>query len=182
MIERIVRLIRLDWSVFGELESDPNATTEAAIIVAVSTLLSAFGTALGSESSAYGFVAGLINGVVGWVVWAAVTYLVGRALFRGGGTFEQMLRLLGYASAPNVLGVFAFIPCLGWLAAFAGWLISLVAGVMAIREGLDVELGVAVAVVIVGAIAMGMLYVIVGMIFGGTMAILGGLLEAFGSP
>jgi len=34
MIERILRLIRMDFSVFKEIESDPSDTTEAAIVVA----------------------------------------------------------------------------------------------------------------------------------------------------
>jgi len=180
MIRRIMRLIRLDFTVFEEIESDPNATTQAVIIVAVTSFLSALGSALGSESAASSAVSTLINGFVGWIVWAVVTYFVGKSLFKAGGTLQEMLRLLGYASAPNILGIFTFIPCLGWLAGFAGWLISLIAGVLAIKEGLDVDLTVAILVVIVGAVAMGVLYTAVAISFEGILAIAAGLFRAVG--
>lgn len=171
MIERILRLIRMDFSVFKEIESDPSATTEAAIVVAVSTLLSALGSAIGSDQPTTGFIASVISGIVGWLVWSAVTYIVGKSVFKGGGTLEQMLRVLGYASVPNILGVFSFIPCFGWIAGFAGWILALVAGVMAIKEAMDVELGTAIGVTVVGAIAMGIVFAIIGLIFGGAVAI-----------
>ncbi len=180
MIGRIMRLVRLDSTVFEEIAADPNATIEAVVIVTISASLSALGFAILSESVLPSFIGGLINGLAGWVVWSAVTCFVGKSVFRGRGTLEQMLRVLGYASAPNALGIFAFIPCVGLLAAFGGWLIFLVAGVLAIKETLDVNLSTAIGVAIVGAIATGMLYAVVGIIFEGTLAIAAGLFRAFG--
>jgi len=57
----------------------------------------------------------LIAGVVlGWLLWSVVTYFIGTSLFGGKTTVEEMLRVLGYASAPRLLGFFGFIPCVGW--------------------------------------------------------------------
>jgi len=180
MIERIVRLVQLDWSVFKEIEPDASATAEAAIIVAVTSLLSALGSAIGSHSAGASFVSGLVSGLVGWVVWAVVAYLVGKALFKGRGTLDGMLRVLGYASAPNILGFFGFVPCIGWLAGLAGWLISLIAGLMAIKEGLDLDLASAVGVAIVGWIAMAIVSLIISVIFGGAIAAALGIVSLLG--
>jgi len=175
MVNRIMRLIQLDFSVFKEIESDPAATTEAAIIVAATSFLSALGSAIGSQYPLASFMSGLISGLVGWVVWAVVAYYVGKSMFHGTGTLEGMLRVIGYASAPNILGLFGFIPCIGWLAALAGWIISLIASVMAIKEGLDLELGGAIGVVIIGWIAMVIVNILISVIFGGALAVGAGL-------
>jgi hypothetical protein len=180
MLERIIRLIRLEPSVFGEIESDPQATTQAAIIVTVSSLLSALGLAMISPTPATSFIGGFVNGLAGWIIWSAVTYALGKSLFSGGGTFEQMLRVLGYASAPSFLGVFAFVPCLGLFAGFAGWLISLIAGVMAIREALDLGWAAAIVVVVIGAVASGILYAVLGVLLTGTLSLGAGLWNAVG--
>jgi len=179
MVDRIMRIVKLDFSVFREIESDPQATTEAAIVVAVASFLPALASAVGSDYPVATFTQSIINGFVGWIVWSAVTYFVGKSLFSGGGTLAQMLRVLGYASAPRVLGVLVVIPCVGWLAGLAGLVLSLVAGVMAIKEALDVELGTAIAVVVVGAIGMAIFWAIVGLIIGAIFAVGFGLTQLF---
>ena len=179
MIERIMRVVQLDFSVFKEIESDPQATTEAVIMVAVTTILSAIGSSVGANNPAMSFVGSIVRGLAGWVVWAIVTYIVGKSVFGGRGTLDGMLRVLGYASAPNILGLFGFIPCLGWLAALIGWLLALVAGIMAVREGLDLSLGSAMGVVIIGWIAMVAVSFIVSIIFGGALAVGAGILGLF---
>ena len=166
MVERILRLIKLDFSVFKEIEADEKATTEAAIIVLVTTFLSASGGAVGADRPLMSFLSAMISGVVGWIVWSMVTYFISKSFFKGGDTLAQMLRLLGYASAPNILGALGFIPCFGWLAAFAGAIISLIAGVMAVKEGLDVELGTAILVAFVGWIATAIVLGVIGAMFG----------------
>jgi hypothetical protein len=171
MVERILRIVRLDFSVFKEIESDPSATVEAAIIVAITTLLSAITSAIAAENTVAMFVISLVSGLIGWVVWSAVTFFVGKTLFRGGGTLEQMLRVLGYAHAPRILSVLNVIPCVGWLAGLAGLIISLIAAIMAIREALDLELSTALAVVAIGFIVMLVVNVVIGTILGSVFAI-----------
>jgi hypothetical protein len=178
MLQRILRIIKLDFSVFREIESDPDATGEAAIIVALTTFLSAVGSAVASQHAVRSFIGSLISGLVGWVVWAVVTFYIGRGIFKGKGSLEGMLRVLGYASAPNILGFFGFIPCLGWIASLAGFFLALIAGIMAIKEGLDLDTGSAVGVAVVGWIAMMIVMMIIGLIFGGAAAILTGLSRA----
>ena len=154
MIERIVRAIRLDWTVFSEIAKDRDALKEAAIIVALVTFLSAVGTGIAARS--FGAFLGdwILAIAVGWIGWAIVTYFVGTALFKGETDIPEMLRVLGYASAPILLGLLSFIPCVGWLFPLLGGLLALVAGVIAIRGAMDFDTSNAIITVIIGWIIM----------------------------
>ncbi|NIV40183.1 MAG: hypothetical protein GWN58_65500 [Anaerolineae bacterium] len=150
MIERIVRAIRLDWTVFSEIAKDRDALKEAAIIVAIVTFLSAVGTGIAAASFG-AFIGDWILGIaVGWIGWAIVTYFVGTALFKGETDIPEMLRVLGYASAPFLLGLLSFIPCIGWIFPWLGGLLALVAGVIAVREAMDFDTSNAIITVIIG--------------------------------
>jgi hypothetical protein len=149
-----MRIIKLDFAVFKDIESDPKATTEAAIVVAVASVLSAIGSAFASQRWLLAFLGGVIGGFVAWIVWSYVSYFVGSVLYKSQGTFENMLRVIGYASAPQLLGILALIPCVGWIGTLVGTLLSLIAGVMAIREGLDLDTGQALIVALVGWLAL----------------------------
>ena len=50
MVERVLRAIRLDWTVFRDIAEDESAMSEAAIIVAVVTFLSAVGAGIAARS------------------------------------------------------------------------------------------------------------------------------------
>jgi hypothetical protein len=157
MIDRIVRAIRLDWTVFGEIAEDQGALKEAAIIVAIVTFLSAVGTGLAAGSLSTFFGAWIAGILVGWIGWAIITYFVGTALFKGETDIPEMLRVLGYASAPNLLGLLSFIPCVGWIFPLIGGLLALVAGVIAIREAMDFDTSNAIVTVIIGWIIVMMI-------------------------
>jgi len=173
MIDRILRIIKLDFPVFKEIESDPKATTEAGIVVLITTVLSAIGTATGSGRFFSIFIGSVLSGLIGWVVWAAVTYYVGQAMFKGKGSLEAMLRVLGYATAPRILGVLGVIPCVGWIGTVVGLILSLIAGIKAIAEGLDIETGSAIAVAVIGWVGMLIVTVVISIIFGGVAALFG---------
>jgi hypothetical protein len=161
MVDRILRAIRLDWTVFQEIAEDESAMSQAAIIVAVVTFLSSIGTAIGVliGGGAFGravlsfFGDWIINGIlIGWIGWAIITYFVGTAMFQGKTDVPEMMRVLGYASAPKLLGLLGFIPCVGWIFALAGWLLSLIAGVIAVREAMEFETSQAIVTVVIGVI------------------------------
>jgi hypothetical protein len=149
MIERIVRAIRLDWTVFREIAQDPKAMKEAAIIVAIVTFLSAVGIGLAKQSFGSFIVDWLVAILVGWIGWAVITYLVGTSIFKGGTNIPEMMRVLGYANAPHLLGLLSFIPCVGWLFPIAGGILALVAGVLAVREAMDLDTGNAIITVVI---------------------------------
>jgi hypothetical protein len=184
MIDRILRAIRLDWTVFREIAEDQNALTEAAIIVAIVTFLSGVGTFIGaliadaSFGTAFlGFLnAWLISGILlGWILWAVLTYFVGTMLFQGKTDIPEMLRVLGYANAPNLLGIFGFIPCVGWLIALAGAILALIAGVLAVREAMEFDTTKAIITVVVSWVIAFVLSLIVGAILGVGAAMTAGI-------
>lgn len=151
MIGRIMRVIRLDWTVFREIAADPKALSEAAIIVAVSSFLSAIGSAAWSGSFFVNFSAHWIDAIlISWLAWAVITYFVGTRLFGGKTDIPEMLRVLGYASAPNALGFFGVIPLLGWTGVVVGAILALIAGVLAVREAMEFDTGKAIVTAIIG--------------------------------
>jgi len=160
MIGRIVRVVKLDATVYAEIEQDEAANVEAAIIVGVASLLSALGSALavwaygGRFGTGLGtFFISLISGVVlNWLLWAYVTMLVGTKLFGGETTFLKMARTLGYANAPRVLGILSAITCLGAIIGFVAWILSLVAGFFAVRESLDLPTDKSIITMVVSGV------------------------------
>jgi hypothetical protein len=175
MINRIMRAIRLDWTVFREIATDPKALTEAAIIVVVVSLMSAIGSFIGAFVAERGagwafgslFYELLISGIlIGWLGWAVLTYFVGTRFFQGKTDIPEMLRVLGYASAPRLLGFLSFIPCVGWLFALAGFILSLIAGVIAIREAMEFDTGKAILTVVISWIIVFAISLVIGAVFG----------------
>jgi hypothetical protein len=136
-LERVIGVFKLDVNTFEEVEHDANATIQAAMVVAAVAFLSAVGSAIGAifgDGSIFGsFFGSLIWHFVGWFLWSAITYFVGTSLFNGKATIDEMLRVIGFAQAPLILGI---IPCLGW---FVGWIWALIASFIAIRQGLDLD-------------------------------------------
>jgi hypothetical protein len=168
MVDRIMRAIRLDWTVFREIAEDPNAMTEAAIIVVVVTLLSSIGSSIASGSFIVSFIVGwIVSILIGWIGWAVITYFVGTMLFQGKSDIPEMMRVLGYASAPRLLGIFGFIPCIGWLASLAGAILALIAGVFAIREAMEFDTGKAVITVVVSWVIAFVITFAISLIVGG---------------
>ncbi len=134
---RLLRAARLDAKLFEEVEHDTQATAQAAGVVVLSAL------AAGAGSGARGFgelLLGTAAALVSWFVWAYLAYWIGTRLLPEPTTrasHGELLRTVGFASAPGlirVLGVVAPLRGLVFLAA-AVWM--LVATVIAVRQALD---------------------------------------------
>jgi len=172
MIDRILRVIKLDKSVFAEVEIDEAATAQAAMVVAIIAALSAISGGLGNLITSGGrgilaaFLVPIVMAFISWVVWSAVTYFVGTTLFHGEATLDEMLRVIGFAQAPLMLGVFSFIPCIGALFSLAGWLLSLYTGFLAVQEGLDLDTGKTVATVAIGWAITFIVSLVIGVVLG----------------
>ena len=103
---------------------------------------------------------------------------MGTKLFEGDADFGEMKRTLGYAHAPRLLGLLSFIPCVGPILALAGFVLSLVAAVIAIREAMDFDTGKAVITAIIGWAVVLVLSIIIGVVLGVGAAGVGGLMSA----
>ena len=104
----------------------------------------------------WGLIVGLTFGIVRWALWTTVLYLVGGRMLRTSGTetsWAELGRMLGFAYTPGVLSIFAFIPSVGWLFGLVGFIWTLVAVIVAVRQALDFEsTGRAVLVTFIAAI------------------------------
>jgi hypothetical protein len=154
MLARVIGVFKLDSKTFEEIEHNTSLTLYAAIIVAVVSLISGVGTGLFrgifGQSFVSGFVGGFIGSIfstfLGWLIWSAITWLVGTKLFNGQADLTEMLRVIGFAYIPLVLSI---IPCIG---SVVGGLWALAAGFVAIRQGLDLDTNKTILTVVVGFI------------------------------
>lgn len=165
LINRIMGVFRLDPATFEEIEADKTATTQAALIVAVIALLSGLGGvfwALFRDTSAGGgFFSNLISVFAGWLVWSFVSWFVGTSFFGGKADIGEMLRVIGFAYSPQILNI---IPCIGPI---AGFIWTLIAGFIAIRQGLDLDNTKAFLTVLVGFLVYLVIFALLGLLLGG---------------
>jgi hypothetical protein len=176
LVNRMIRAAMLDTSLYEEVEHDSSATSQAMQVVLIVALASGIGGALwklltlNPIDAVSGLVGGILVAVLGWLAWALVTYIIGAKIFGGTATYGEMLRTLGFAQSPNVLliftGILGGIPLLGGLLRLALLIWVLLAGLIAIRQALDVSTGKAVLTAIIGWIVMAIIVGIVASVFG----------------
>jgi hypothetical protein len=191
MFNRVMRAAMLDVNLYEEVEADTSLIQEALMVVILVSVASGIGSFLagilgggGIGAAVLGLILGVVMGVVGYYIWAYITYFIGTNLFGGTADVGEMLRTLGYASGPRVLGVLAFIPCLGPLAGLAGAIWALITGVVAVRQALDFDTGKAVLTVIIGWVIVFIITLVVTAVLGIGAAGLGaglGALQGLGS-
>lgn len=154
MSERMTGSAFLQRRVYAEVVRDQGATGQAAGVVGLAALSAAIGGAVVGPISVIG---GLVSAYLGWLAWAAATYLIGDKLLGGTATWGQLLRALGFAQTPGVLMFLAILPLVGWVAAAVVVVWILVAGVLALAVALDFGIGKAILTGILGWIALALL-------------------------
>ena len=147
--ERLLGAIRLDATVYEEVEHTPDALGQAAGVVALAAVARGLGVA-GLD----GLIGELISGFLGWLFGVAVIWLIGVKILQHSSDFQELLRTLGFASAPQLLYVIAVIPLgpLTPLLVIGVLILSIFAWVIAVRQALDVTTGRSVAVCILAQI------------------------------
>jgi hypothetical protein len=163
MLARIFGVFKLDVKTFEEIEHNTSLTLPAGLIVVVVSLVSGLGNGffngLFHRNFFSGFIGALISVLLGWLLWSAVTFLVGTRLFKGEADLGQMLRVIGFAYSPMVLSI---IPCIGGI---IGIIWTIAAGFIAVRQGLDLDDMKSFLTVVVGAFFYVILVVILNVIF-----------------
>jgi hypothetical protein len=168
LVERMLGAARLDPMTYEEVEADRSATPQAALVVVISSVCIALGTL---RSHPGGLVGVTLLRLAGWYVWALVTYLIGTRILPGPRTeadVGQMLRTLGFASAPGIAGILAGLPGIGGIIALVVTVWMIAAMVVAVRQALDYEgTGRAVGVVLIGFAAYLLVsFVVAGLLLG----------------
>ena len=136
---------------YEEVEADRTATGQAAGVVALVAVAQAIG---GAGEGGFGILSGAVSALLGWLLWAGITYLIGAKLLGGTATWGELLRTLGFAQSPGVLHVLGIIPVLGGIIRFGVVVWVLIAGIIAIRQALDFSTGKAILTAVLGWLAI----------------------------
>ncbi len=167
---RLLGAMALDVIVYEEVEADRSATTQAFVVVILSSLAAGIG--------ARGFGAGSLTGILfitalsllSWATWAIVTLQIGTRLLPTADTHSdagELLRTIGFSAAPGILRVFGVVPgaAMPAFAITAIWMLASM--VVAVRQALDYEsTGRAIAVCVVGWTLAIAIAVTIGLAFG----------------
>ena len=148
-VNRIIRACKLDVSLYEEVEADKSATFQAALVVVLSSL------GVGALSlGASNFLMAPILSLVSWYIWAYLIYLIGAKLFPEPTTKSnhgELLRTIGFSSAPGLIRVFGLTPELMSITFIGGGIWMLIAMVIAVRQALDYQsTWRAIGVVVIG--------------------------------
>ena len=154
-LARFLGALRLDASVFEEVEHDAGALPQSAGVVAIAGL--ARGIQVLPEQ---GWIDAVASGIAAFVMWFAVATavtVIGVRILHGSSSFGELLRTLGFAAAPLVLLALCTLP-LGVISTALSALVHAVAIgalVLAVRQALDTNTTRAL-IVCAGAIGLGL--------------------------
>ena len=174
-VQRLMGAAKLDAQIYEEVEADQTAMGQALGTVVLASVASGIGaySSLGMRGLLFGTVAAL----VGWFVWAVLTFFVGTKILPEPQTQSDMgelLRTIGFSASPGLLQVFGFVPGIGPLIGFLASIWMLVAMVVAVRQALDyTSTGRAVGVCLIGFVVYVVVVVAVSVVFGIGAAALG---------
>ncbi|MGH7850878.1 MAG: YIP1 family protein [Thermodesulfobacteriota bacterium] len=138
LIDRMIRASKLDFSLYEEVEADKGSMGQAATVVVLSSIAAGVGS-LG-VFGIKGLIFTTIGALVGWLIWAFLTFIIGTKLLPEPGTktdMGEMLRTIGFSSSPGVLRILGIIPVAGGIITFAVGIWMLVAMIIAVRQALD---------------------------------------------
>ena len=120
LVNRLMRLIRLDTTVFDEVRLDASATVPSVVVAVASTFLAGLGgwlwwsmtQSLGDKGKVLfqSLIMGSIFSIALWVAWLLIVYALLTQVFKAQADMMQLVRTMGLAAAPLALSVFMFIP------------------------------------------------------------------------
>jgi hypothetical protein len=162
---------KLDVHTYEEVEADTAAMGQSMGVV----VLSSIAAGIGSGSGITGLVVGSLAALIGWFVWALVTYLIGTKMLPEPQTeadVGQLLRTTGFSASPGLLRVFGVVPVLGMFAVAVANIWMLVSMVVAVRQALDYNsTGRAVGVCLIGWLALVLITMVLGVVTIGAVGV-----------
>jgi hypothetical protein len=164
----MIRAALLDVNLYEEVEADKGAMGQAIAVVVISSVCAGIGSI--SKIGISGVLTGTIAALIGWFIWAWLTYFIGTKILPEPQTkadLGELLRTIGFSSSPGIiriLGIVSFLRDLAFLVA-AIWM--LIAMVIAVRQALDYErtpraVGVCLIGWIIQAVLFGVLFAMLG--------------------
>ncbi|MCK4849809.1 MAG: hypothetical protein KAT11_00585, partial [Phycisphaerae bacterium] len=109
--KRIVRAAKLEVALYEEVEADKSALGQAMGVVVLASIAAGIGTI--ARGGIPGMLVGVIAALVGWYIWAYLTYFIGTKLLPEPQTkadHKELLRTVGFSSSPGLIRVLGIIP------------------------------------------------------------------------
>lgn len=138
LVQRMIRASKLDISLYEEVEADKTAMGQAMTVVVLSSVAAGIGNMI--HGGILGLLMMALAALVSWYVWAFLTYFIGTKWLPEPQTqadMGELLRTIGFSSAPGVLRVLGIIPGLGTIVFTVSGIWMLWAMVIAVRQALD---------------------------------------------
>ncbi len=138
MVDRMVRAAKLDPQLYEEVEADKAALGQAMGVVVLASVAGGVGS--GGLGGLSGFFIGTVGSLIGWFIWAGLTYLIGTRLLPEPETradLGELLRTIGFSSSPGLVRVLGLIPGITGIVFLISGIWMLVAMIIAVRQALD---------------------------------------------
>lgn len=135
---RIILAAKLDSGVYEEVESDPTAMAQAVGVVVLSSVAAGIGNL--QQGGVGGIFVGTAAALVSWFLWSFLTYVIGTRVLpatQTRATYRELLRAIGFSSAPGLIRILALLPGLRTIVFLAAGIWMLAAMVVAVRQALD---------------------------------------------
>ena len=167
---RVIGAAALRAATYEDVEADRGATAQAVVVVALSGLAAGVGArGFGSgRPPDIAFFTALA--LATWAVWAVLTYQLGARLMPERQTranVGELLRTLGFASAPGMIRVVGVVPELTRSVFVIAAIWMLLSMIVAVRQALDYRsTRRAVAVCVVGWLLAIAVALVMGWLFG----------------
>jgi hypothetical protein len=139
-VMRVIGAAALDTAVYEEIEADRRATGQALGVVVLSSLAAGIGARGFGGASLGNIIVVTIVAVLAWAAWALVTLQIGGRVMPEPQTrvdMGELLRTIGFATAPGLLRVFGVIPVVTAPAFVISAVWMFVAMIVAVRQALD---------------------------------------------
>lgn len=166
--DRMIRAAKLDVQLYEEVEADRGAMRQAMTVVVLSAVAAGIGNI--GAGGLPGIVFSTLGALVGWYIWAFLTYFIGTRMLPEADTqadHGELLRTIGFSSAPGVIRVLGIIPGLNAVVSAIAGVWMLVAMVIAVRQALDyTSTWRAIGVCVVGWIVQALILMVVVSMFG----------------
>jgi len=130
----MLRAAKLDVDFYEQVEADKGAMTQAMAVVVLSSLAAGIGSI--RQAGIAGIIAGTVLALIGWYIWAYLTYFIGTRFLAEPQTeadHGELLRTIGFSSSPGVIRVLGIIPGLSNIVNMVAAIWMLVA--MIVAEG-----------------------------------------------
>lgn len=172
-VQRLIGAMAMDVAIYEEVEADSTATLQALGVVVLSSGATGIG-AMGFGAAASQIPAIVAIALMTWAAWALLTFEVGARILPTLGTranIGQLLRTIGFSTAPGLLLAFAAIPAAAAPAFAMVGLWLLVTMVYAVKRALDyTSTARAVAVCLFGWMLAAVIALGIGLLFGPTVS------------